>query len=103
MTLSHPGITRFTHGEASKVFKYKLRTSLNSDSIEIPLKYCTVKNCHNCARSINYGFGNRDSRVACTSMYHQKGCCDFYIKRSKGMVAWSPSLGLNRMTEWSAK
>ena len=52
----------------------------------IPARYCIVKNCHNCARSFNYNFGTRASRAVCTAMYHQAGCCDFYIKRSKGIL-----------------
>ena len=52
----------------------------------IPTKYCIVKNCHNCARSFNHNFGTRASRAVCTAMYHQAGCCDFYIKRSKGIL-----------------
>ena len=54
----------------------------------IPTKYCIIKNCHNCARSFNYNFGTRESRAVCTAMYHQPGCCDFYIKRSKGILFW---------------
>ena len=51
----------------------------------IPTHYCIVKNCHNCARSFNHNFGTRASRAVCTAMYYQAGCCDFYIKRSKGI------------------
>ena len=54
----------------------------------IPAKYCIIKNCHNCARSFNFNFGTRASRAVCTAMYHQRGCCDFYIKRSKGYQFW---------------
>ena len=52
----------------------------------IPTKYCILKNCHNCARSFNYNFGTQESRAVCTAMYQQAGCCDFYIKRSRGIL-----------------
>ena len=52
----------------------------------IPVRYCILKNCHSCARSFNHNFGTRASRAVCTAMYHQAGCCDFYIKRSKGIL-----------------
>ena len=57
----------------------------------IPTRYCILKNCHNCARSFNHNFGTRASKAVCTAMYHQAGCCDFYIKRSKGILFWNKS------------
>ena len=53
---------------------------------EIPVQYCIVKNCHNCYRMFHYNFGTEVSRRVCTTMYHQAGCCDFYIKRTKGTL-----------------
>ena len=53
---------------------------------QIPARYCILKNCHNCARSFNHDFETRASRAVCTAMYHQAGCCVFYIKRSKGVL-----------------
>ena len=55
---------------------------------KIPTKYCIVKNCHNCYRAINNDFGGKQSMVVCSAMYHQSRCCDFYIKRSKGILFW---------------
>ena len=55
---------------------------------KIPANYCILKNCHNCYRAINNDFGGKQSRVVCSAMYHQPGCCDFYIKRSKGILFW---------------
>ena len=56
---------------------------------EIPVKYCIIKNCHNCYRMFHFNFGTEVSRRVCTTMYHQAGCCDFYIKRTKGTLFWS--------------
>ena len=53
---------------------------------KIPTNYCIVKNCHNCYRAIKNDFGGKQSMVVCSAMYHQPGCCDFYIKRSKGIL-----------------
>jgi len=53
--------------------------SSNSAMIEIRVEFCTVRNCHNCARSISYGLANRHTQIICTSMLQQKGCCDFTI------------------------
>lgn len=53
---------------------------------KIPTNYCILKNCHNCYRAINNDFGGKQSMVVCSAMYHQPGCCDFYIKRSKGIL-----------------
>ena len=53
---------------------------------DIPVQYCIVKNCHNCYRMFHYNFGTEVSRRVCTTMYQQAGCCDFYIKRTKGTL-----------------
>ena len=53
---------------------------------EIPVKYCIIKNCHNCYRMFHYNFGTEETRRVCTAMYHQPGCCDYYIKLSKGIL-----------------
>ena len=49
-------------------------------------KYCIVKNCYNCARVFNYDFGTEEQRYVCQSMLRQKGCCDFYTRKSKGIL-----------------
>ena len=55
----------------------------------IPVKHCKLTNCHNCAQAISSNFGGKQSRIICSVMYHQPGCCDFYIKRSKGILFWN--------------
>ena len=76
LSISHPGI------QPTHKYRYIARKT------PIPTRYCILKNCHNCARSFNHNFGTRASRAVCTAMYHQAGCCDFYIKRSKGILFW---------------
>ena len=49
-------------------------------------KYCIVKNCYNCARVFNHNFGTKEQRYVCQSMLRQKGCCDFYNRKSKGIL-----------------
>ena len=71
-------------------------SNLISYEMPIPVQHCKLTNCHNCARAINNNFGGKQSKIICSAMYHQPGCCDFYIKRSKGILFWKwPVFNLN--------
>lgn len=57
-----------------------------SSSLFIDQKYCIVKNCYNCERVFQKGFGSKSQKYVCGVMLRQKGCCDFYIRKSKGIL-----------------
>ena len=58
------------------------------NSLNIDQKYCIVKNCHNCARAFQKDFGSKSQRYVCGVMLRQKGCCDFYTRKSRGILFW---------------
>ena len=70
-----------------QIYKYLFVFGLlQVNSLEIDHKYCIVKNCHNCARVFQKGFGNKNQKYVCSVMLRQSGCCDFYLRKSKGIL-----------------
>ena len=63
-----------------------MKTAMAFSPFQIPHRYCVVKNCHLCFELLGEikQLEQSTEEFVCFTLLQQRGCCEHYLRRSKG-------------------